>query len=166
MRPLDLQWLRMSLLPRVLAIMLPTSLAICLLHVLKRTMGSRFALGVVEIRPQRDCVIVWSLSTLRLPSIGRSLILFGPRGMSPANHYYRDLDLLHAEYDRLTQTLIESREASASRRRRGSPDVAPPGVASPAAAPRPPRPDSSSRTGLRHSPQPGPSSSRDQRFAS
>ena len=86
--------------------------------------------------------------------------------MSPANHYYRDLDLLHAEYDRLTQTLIESREASASRRRRGSPDVAPPGVASPAAAPRPPRPDSSSRTGLRHSPQPGPSSSRDQRFAS
>ena len=58
--------------------------------------------------------------------------------MSPANHYYRDLDLLHAEYDRLTQTLIESHEASASRRRRGSPDVAPPGVASPAAAPRPP----------------------------
>ena len=74
--------------------------------------------------------------------------------MSPANHYYRDLDLLHAEYDRLTQTLIESREASASRRRRVSPDVAPPGVASPAAAPRPPRPDSSSRTGLCHSPQP------------
>ena len=88
------------------------------------------------------------------------------RGMSPANHYYRDLDLLHAEYDRLSQTLIESREASASRRRRGSPDVAPPGVTSPAAAPRPPHPDSSSRTGLRHSPQPGPSSSRDQRFAS
>ena len=88
------------------------------------------------------------------------------RGMSPATHYYRDLDLLHAEYDHLSQTLIESREASASRRRRDSPDVAPPGVSSPAAAPRPPRPDSSSRTGLRHSPQPGPSSSRDQRFAS
>ena len=88
------------------------------------------------------------------------------RGMSPANHYYRDLDLLHAEYDRLSQTLIESREAAASRRRRGSPDVAPPGVASPAAAPRSPRQGSSSRTGLRHSPQPGPSSSRDQRFAS
>ena len=79
------------------------------------------------------------------------------RGMSPANHYYRDLDLLHAEYDHLTQTLIESREAFASRRRRGSPDVASPGVASPAAAPRPPRPDSSSHTGLRRSPQPGPS---------
>ena len=78
MRPLDLQWLRMSLLPRVLAIMLPTVLAIFLLHVLKRTIGSRFALGVVEIRPQRDCVIVWSLSTRRLLSIGRSLILFGP----------------------------------------------------------------------------------------
>ena len=61
-----------------LATMLPTSLAICLLHVLKRTMGSRFALGVVEIRPQRDCVIAWSSSTLRLPSIGRSLTLFGP----------------------------------------------------------------------------------------
>ena len=88
------------------------------------------------------------------------------RGMSPATHYYRDLDLLHAEYDHLSQTLIESREASASRRCGDFPDVAPPGVASPAAAPRPPRPDSSSRTGLRHSPQPGPSSSRDQRFAS
>ena len=82
------------------------------------------------------------------------------RGMSPANHYYRDLDLLHAEYDQLSQTL-ESREAFASSHRRDSPDVA-----SPAAAPRPPRPDSSSRTGLRLSPQPGPSSSGDQRFAS
>ena len=83
------------------------------------------------------------------------------RGMLPANHYYRDLHLLHAEYDQLSQTFVESREAFASRRHRGSPDVAPP-----AAAPRPPRPDSSSRTGLRLSPQPGPSSSRDQRFAS
>ena len=88
------------------------------------------------------------------------------RGMSPATHYYCDLDLLHAEYDHLCQTLVESREASASHRRRDSPDVAPPGVASPAAAPRPPHPGSSSRTGLSHSPQPGPSSSRDQRFAS
>ena len=88
------------------------------------------------------------------------------RGMSPPNHYYRDLDLLHAEYDQLSQTLVESREAFASSRRGCSPDVASPGVASPAAAPRPPRPDSSSRTGLRLSPQPGPSSSGDQRFAS
>ena len=75
MRPLDLQRLCMSLLPRVLAIMLPTSLAICLLHVLKRTIGNRFALGVCEIRPQRDCVLVWSWSTPRLLSIGRSLTL-------------------------------------------------------------------------------------------
>ena len=87
-------------------------------------------------------------------------------GRSPANHYYHDLDLLHTEYDQLSQTLLESREAFASRRRRGSPDVASPGVASPAAAPCPPRPDSSSRTGLRLSPQPGPSSYGDQRFAS
>ena len=79
------------------------------------------------------------------------------RGMSPANHYYRDLDLLHAKYDRLSQALIESREASASRRRWGSPDVA-----SPAAAPCSPRQGSSSHTGLRPSPQPGPSSSKDQ----
>ena len=83
------------------------------------------------------------------------------RGMSPPAHYYRDLDVLHAEYDHLCQTLVESCEASASRRRGDSLDVA-----SPAAASRPPRPDSSSRTGLRHSPQPGPSSGRDQRFAS
>ena len=88
------------------------------------------------------------------------------RGMSPANHYYRNLDLLHAEYDQLSQTLLELREAFASSRRGRSPDVASPGVASPAAAPRPPRPDSSSRTGLRLSPQPGPSSSGNQRFAS
>ena len=83
------------------------------------------------------------------------------RGMSPPSHYYRDLDVLHAEYDHLCRTLVESREASASRRRGDSPDVA-----SSASAPPPPRPDPSSRTGLRHSPQPGPSSRRDQRFAS
>ena len=83
------------------------------------------------------------------------------RGRSPPNHYYRDLDILHAEYDQLSQALVESREAFASSRRGRSPDIA-----SPAAAPRPPRPDSSSRTGLRLSPQPGPSSSGDQRFAS
>ena len=92
------------------------------------------------------------------------------RGMSPPSHYYRDLDVLHAEYDHLCRALVESREASASRRRGDSPDVASPAaapdVASTAAAPPPPRPDPSSRTGLRHSPQPGPSSRRDQRFAS
>ena len=71
------------------------------------------------------------------------------------------MDILHAEYDQLSQALVESREAFASSRRGRSPDVASPGVASPAAAPRPPRPDSSSRTGLRLSPQPGPSSSGD-----
>ena len=43
------------------------------------------------------------------------------RGMSPANHYYRNLDLLHAEYDQLSQTLLESREAFASSRRGRSP---------------------------------------------
>ena len=83
------------------------------------------------------------------------------RGMSPPSHYYRDLEVLHAEYDHLCRTLVESREASTSCRRGDSPVVA-----SPASAPPPPRPDTSSRTGLRHSPQPGPSSRRDQRFAS
>ena len=34
------------------------------------------------------------------------------RGMSPPAYYYRDLDVLHAEYDRFCQTLVESREAS------------------------------------------------------
>ena len=88
------------------------------------------------------------------------------RGRLPPDHYYRDLDILHAEYDQLSQALVESREAFAFSRRGRSPDVASPGVAPPAVAPRPPRPDSSSRTGLRLSPQPGPSSSGDQRFAS
>ena len=85
---------------------------------------------------------------------------------SPPDHYYRDLGILHAEYDQLSQALVESREAFASSRRGRSPDVASPGVASPAAAPSPSRPDSLSHTGLRLSPQPGPSSSGDQRFAS
>ena len=83
------------------------------------------------------------------------------REMSPPAHYYRDLDVLHAEYDHLCRALVESREASASHRRGDSPDVA-----SPAAAPPPPRPVPSSRPEFRHSPQPGPSSRRDQRFAS
>ena len=88
------------------------------------------------------------------------------RGRAPPDHYYRDLDILHARYDQLSLALAESREAFASSRRGRSPVVASPGVASPAAAPRPPRPDSSSRMGLRLSPQPGPSSSGDQRTQS
>ena len=82
------------------------------------------------------------------------------RWRAPPDHYYRDLDILHARYDQLSLALAESRVAFSSSRRGRSP-----GVVSPAAAPRPPRPDSSSRTGLRLSPQPGPSSSGDQRFA-
>ena len=83
------------------------------------------------------------------------------REMTPPAHYYYDLDDLHAEYDHLCRALVESREASASRRCGDSPDDA-----SPAAAPPPPRPDPSSRPATRHSPQPGPSFHRDQRFAS
>ena len=82
------------------------------------------------------------------------------REMTPPAHYY-DLDVLHAEYDHLCRALVESREASASRRCGDSPDDA-----SPAAAPPPPRPGPSSRPATRHSPQPGPSSRRDQRFDS
>ena len=88
------------------------------------------------------------------------------RGRAPPDHYYRDLDILHARYGQLSLALAESRQAFASSRRGCSPVVAFPSVASPTAAPRPPRLDSSSRTGLRLSPQPGPSSSGDQRFAS
>ena len=83
------------------------------------------------------------------------------RGRAPPDHYYRDLDILHARYDQLSLALAESRQAFASSRRGRSPSVA-----SPSAAPRPPRPDSSSLKGLRLSPQPGPSSSGDQQFAS
>ena len=83
------------------------------------------------------------------------------REISPPSHYYRDLDVLHAEYEHLCRALVQSREASASSRRGDSPDVA-----SPAAAPPPPCPDPSSCPEFRHSPQPGPSSRRDQRFAS
>ena len=53
------------------------------------------------------------------------------REMSPPAHYYRDLDVLHAEYDHLCRALVESREASASRRRGDSPDVASPFAAPP-----------------------------------
>ena len=87
-------------------------------------------------------------------------------GRAPPDHYYRDLDILHARYDQLSLTLAESRQAFASSHRGRSPVVASPSVASPTAAPRPPCPDSSSLKGLRLSPQSGPSSSGDQRFAS
>ena len=81
-------------------------------------------------------------------------------GRAPPDHYYRDLDILHTRYDQLSLALAESRQAFASSRRGRSPSVA-----SPSAAPRPPHPDSSPLKGLRLSPQPGPSSSGDQRFA-
>ena len=82
------------------------------------------------------------------------------RGRVPPDYYYRDLDILHSRYDQLSLALAESRQAFASSRRERSPVVA-----SPSAAPCPPRPDSSPLKGLRLSPQPGPSSSGDQRFA-
>ena len=88
------------------------------------------------------------------------------RGRVPPDHYYRDLDILHTRYDQLSLALVESRQAFASSRRGRSPVVASPSGASPSAAPRPPRPDSSSLKGPRLSPQPGPSSSGEQRFAS
>ena len=87
------------------------------------------------------------------------------RGRAPPDHYYRDLDILHTRYDQLSLALAESRQAFASSRRGRSPVVASPRVASPTDAPRPPRPDSSSLKGPRLSPQPGPSSSGEQRFA-
>ena len=48
------------------------------------------------------------------------------RGRAPPDHYYRDLDILHAEYDQLSLALVESREAFASSRRGRSPVVASP----------------------------------------
>ena len=48
------------------------------------------------------------------------------REMSPPAHYYCDLDVLHAEYDHLCRALVESHEASASRRRGDSLAAAPP----------------------------------------
>ena len=87
------------------------------------------------------------------------------RGKAPPDHFYHDLDILHSRYDQLSLAFAESRQAFASSRRGRSPVVASPSVASPSAAPRPPRPDSSPLKGLRLSPQPGPSSSGDHRFA-
>ena len=62
------------------------------------------------------------------------------RGRSPPDHYYRDLDILHAEYDPLTQALVQSREAFASSRRERSPGVAPPAVQNEVAPALPQRP--------------------------
>ena len=87
------------------------------------------------------------------------------RGRAPPDHFYRDLDILHSKYDQLSLALAESHQAFAPSRHGRSPVVASPSVASPSAAPRPPRPDSSPLKGLRLSPQPGPSSSGDHRFA-
>ena len=84
---------------------------------------------------------------------------------APPDHFYRDLDILHSKYDQLSLALAESRQAFAPSRHGRSPVVASPSVASPSDAPRPPRSDSSPFKGLRLSPQPGPSSSGDHRFA-
>ena len=87
------------------------------------------------------------------------------RARAPPDHFYRDLDILHSKYDQLSLALAESRQAFAPSRHGRSPVVASPSVASPSDAPRPPRSDSSPFKGLRLSPQPGPSSSGDHRFA-
>ena len=78
MRPLDLQRLCVSLLPRVLAILLPKNLANYLLLMLERIVGSRFALDVWEIRPQRVCAPGWIRSIPRSPSIERPSTLSCP----------------------------------------------------------------------------------------
>ena len=87
------------------------------------------------------------------------------RARAPPDHFYRDLDILHSKYDQLSLALAESRRAFAPSRHGRSPVVASPSVAFPSDAPRPPRSDSSPFKGLRLSPQPGPSSSGDHRFA-
>ena len=132
MRPLDLHRLCISLLPRVLAILSPKNLANCLLLVLGRTVGSLRDSSPEGLRSSLD--LVHTKITQHREIIDFTL----SRGMSPPAHYYRDLDVLHAEYDHLCRALVESCEASASRRRGDSPDFASPDVASPAAAPRPP----------------------------
>ena len=87
------------------------------------------------------------------------------RGRAPPDHFYRDLDILHSKYEQLSLALAESRQAFAPSRHGRSPVVASPSVASPSDAPRPPRSDSLPFKGLRLSPQPGPSSFGDHRFA-
>ena len=82
------------------------------------------------------------------------------RARAPPDHFYRDLDILHSKYDQLSLALAESRQAFAPSRPGRYPVVA-----SPSNAPCPPRSDSSPFKGLHLSPQPGPSSSDDHRFA-
>ena len=138
MRPLDLPRLCMSLLPRVLAILLPKNLANYLLLVLGRTVGSRFALDVWEIRPQRDCAPGWIRSMPRSPSIERLSTLPCPVRCLP-------LLTIIVIWMFSTPSMITCAVLLLS---------------------TPPRPDPSSRSEFRHSPQPGPSSRGDQRFAS
>ena len=102
----------------------------------------------------------WNGPTPRFPSLGIRLTF-----VAPPDHFYRDLDILHSRYDQLSLALAESRQAFTSSRCGRSPVVASPSVASPSAAPCLPCPNSSPLKGLRLSPQPGPSSSGDHRFA-
>ena len=125
----------------------------------QKTAGSRFALDVWEICPQEGLRSRLDSVHTKITQHRETIDFVLSREMTPPAHYYHDLDILHAEYDHLCRALVESREASASRRCGDSLDVA-----SPAAAPPPPRPDPSSHPESRHSPQPGPSSRRDQRL--
>ena len=65
-------------------------------------------------------------------------------GRAPPDHYYRDLDILQSRYDQLSLALEELLQASSSGHRGHSPVIASHRVASPAYAPHPHRPDSSS----------------------
>ena len=69
-----------SLLPRVLAMLLPTDLANSLPPVKVRKDGSRFALVVWAIRSQRDCSSSWIRSRRGSPNIERPSPLSWPVG--------------------------------------------------------------------------------------
>ena len=120
-----------------------------------------FALGVAEFRPQSEL----ERTHVEISQLRDMIDYCRARARAPPDHFYRDLDILHSKYNQLSLALAESRQAFAPSRHGRSPVVASPSVASPSDAPRPPRSDSSPFKGLRLSPQPGPSSSGDHRFA-
>ena len=150
----------MTLMPWVLADMMPLAMTCSFLHVVEWTRESMCLLGFAMCRLQHPLRtrsvsgMNWRVSTLKFPTSGKSTTSVAPRGRAPPDHSHRDLEILQAKYAQLSLALEESLHASSSRRRGRSPSFTSHRVVSPSDAHHSFRPDSSSLHRPHLSPRP------------
>ena len=142
----------MTLMPWVLADIMPLAMTCSFLHVVKWTRESMCLLGFAICRLQpstspshqerlRD--EIESVHT-EISHIREINDFCRARGRAPPDHSHRDLEILQAKYAQLSLALEESLHASSSCRRGRSPSFTSHRVVSPSDAHHPLRPDSSS----------------------